>query len=155
MSLMELLENEVNEVDGDKQDLYLIFSLANEDYGIKISKIVQIVEMQTIITIPHVKQHFKGIMTLRGQIIPLMDLRIRFSLPEGEYTDRTSVIVVNVEDQQLGLIVDFVKDVSSIAEKMINRSEEIRNMNNKSQYIEGLGKIDKLVAILVDVEKLV
>ena len=113
-------ENPTLETEEDTQKgKYLIFSLGNEFYGIEIKYVTEIIGVQPITEIPELPDYIKGIINLRGKIIPVMDVRIRFKKSPMEYNDRTCVIVIDVKDTSVGLIVDSVSEVLSIEEEIL------------------------------------
>lgn len=131
---------------------YLTFSIENEIYGISIKNITEIIGMQPITTVPAMPSFIKGIINLRGMIVPVMDLRVRFSRPEIEYNDRTCVIIIELNNIFLGLIVDSVLEVRNISEDKISEPPKINSSN--SEFIEGIGLLEETVAILLSCEKL-
>lgn len=92
---------------------FLTFRLANEDYGLEIRYVTEIIGIQKITEVPDMPCFVKGVINLRGKVIPVMDVRARFSLPERDYDERTCIVVVNVEEKSVGLVVDKVNDVAS------------------------------------------
>ncbi|WP_238884131.1 chemotaxis protein CheW [Clostridium sp. YIM B02551] len=132
---------------------FLTFRLEKETYGIEIKYVIEIIGIQEITEVPQLPEFIKGIINLRGRIIPVMDVRLRFKKNFVEYNDRTCVIVVDINDLSLGLIVDGVSEVVSIKEEDIVPPPDIRN-NNESRYICGIGKVEDDVKLLLDIEKL-
>ncbi|MCI3927109.1 chemotaxis protein CheW [Paenibacillus sp. TRM 82003] len=132
---------------------FLSFSLGAEDYGIEIKYVTEIINLQPITVVPEVPPYMKGIINLRGTIIPVMDVRLRFHKEPKEYNDRTCIIVTHFEEVSIGLIVDSVAEVISIAETDI---VDPPNMNQVSQrYIRGIGKVNQRVKLLLDCSKLI
>ncbi len=131
--------------------LYLTFRLQDEDYGIVVDHVTEIIGMQKITQVPGMPREIKGVLNLRGKIIPLMDARIRFGMPERECDERTCVIVTQVDETTMGLMVDRVKEVVDIAAEQISDSAS----TSQGDYIEGLAKFDKDVKILLNVRALV
>lgn len=129
-------------------DMYLTFAVAGEDYGVVISVVTEIVGMQRIMGIPDVPSYIKGVINLRGKVIPLMDVRIRFGMPEKEYDERTVVIVLDVGDAPMGLIVDRVSEVVEIPKDRIDRKGF--SSGDAKSVVAGLGRIDERVAIILD-----
>jgi purine-binding chemotaxis protein CheW len=148
-----LVENGKEEnVHGNK---YLLFRLGNETYGVNILHVTDIIELQKITEVPDMPDYIRGVINLRGQVIPVMDLRMRFKLDYRKYDDRTCIIIVDIKDQQLGFIVDTVSEVLEISEGNIDPSPEFRDGGIREHYIMGLGKIEGEVKILIDAEHLV
>lgn len=131
---------------------FLTFQLDKEVYGIELKYVTEIVGIQTITTIPDMPEYIQGIINLRGKIIPVMDVRLRFKKEFSEYNDRTCVIVVNVNDLSVGLIVDSVSEVISIPEEEIVAPPDIGKEGNT--FIKGVGKVGNEVKLLLNCEKL-
>lgn len=147
-------EESVREEDEDTQkDKYLTFHLGNEDYGIDIRHVTEIIGIQRITVIPEMPEHIKGVINLRGKIIPVMDVRTRFRLEPRAYDERTCVIVVNVNDTAVGLVVDTVSEVADIPEANIDTSAGI-GRSKSNAFIRGIGKIGEDIKILLDVTTL-
>ena len=140
----------------DKEGKYLTFTLANEEYGIGILKIREIIGMMPITSVPRTPEFVKGVINLRGKVIPVMDLRLRFGMEEMEYTDRTCIIVVEIERQagtvQIGTVVDSVSEVLNVGGTDI---EETPSFGTKldTEYILGMAKIEGGVKILLDIDE--
>jgi len=150
---MSVVAEEVMELDEDTQkDKYLTFFIGKEIYGIDIRLVTEIIGIQPITEIPEVPEYVKGIINLRGKIIPVMDVRLRFKKEFLEYNDRTCVIVIEAREIALGLIVDGVAEVMRIGEENIVPPPEIRAAQNK--YIKGIGKTGNEVNLLLDCDKL-
>ncbi len=132
---------------------FLTFHLAREDYGLEIRHVTEIIGIQKITEMPDMPDYFRGVINLRGKVIPVMDVRIRFRMPSRAYDERTCIVVVNVEDKAVGLVVDQVNEVVDIPEDQIEPSPSTRQ-GNGSRYIQGLGKIGDEVKILLDVATL-
>lgn len=135
-------------------DMYLTFALADEDYGVGIGGVVEIVGMQRIMPIPDMPEYVKGVINLRGKVIPLMDVRLRFGMPERAYDERTVIIVMDVEDAPIGLIVDAVREVLEIPPGQVDRPAQFSRGGARS-LISGIGRIGDRVAILLDTAALV
>jgi len=140
----------------DKEGKYLTFTLANEEYGIGILKIKEIIGMMPVTTVPRTPEFVKGVINLRGKVIPVMDLRLRFKMDAMDYTDRTCIIVVEIESQaemvQIGAVVDSVSEVLNVGGDDI---EETPSFGTKldTEYILGMAKMDGGVKILLDIDK--
>ena len=137
-----------------QKDKYLTFTVGKEDYGIEISHVTEIIGIQKITDVPDMPAYIRGVINLRGKVIPVMDVRLRFRMPEREYDDRTCTVVVSVNGTPVGLVVDTVKEVIDIPENQIELPPEVAESSTQ-RYIKGLGKIGDAVKILLDVEKLV
>lgn len=147
----ELNRNEQEEEDTQKGK-FLTFFLEREVYGIEISLVTEIIGIQPITEVPEVPNYIKGIINLRGKIIPVMDVRLRFRKAFRDYNDRTCIIVIEAKELLLGLIVDGVAEVLEIAEENIVPPPEIKSSQNK--YIKGIGKVGEDVKLLLDCNKI-
>jgi len=136
---------------------YLNFVLDEESYGIEIKKVKELMGMTTITPIPQTPAFIRGFINLRGQIIPIIDLRLKFSLEFREYTKRTSIIVVEVmfggELLLMGLVVDAIRDVASVPDERIISVPYI-NAKIRSEYIIGVANLEAGTMILLDVVKI-
>ena len=147
------LEEEMLEQQEDTQKgRFLTFPLGEESYGIEIKYVTEIIGIQPITEVPELPEYIRGIINLRGKIIPVMDARLRFKKPFMEYNDRTCVIVIDVGDISIGLIVDSVSEVISITDENIVPTPSIQKINNR--YIKGIGKTGNEVKLLLDCDKL-
>jgi purine-binding chemotaxis protein CheW len=154
--MAETMENAtVNLQSEDTQkDKYLTFSLADEEYGIEIKYVTEIIGIQKITKIPDLPSFIKGVINLRGKVIPVMDVRARFGLPPRDYDERTCVVVVNVTAESMGLVVDRVNEVAGIPEGQVE-PPPAGHQEVAGRYVSGLGKIEEDVKILLDVERLI
>ncbi|MFB9276027.1 chemotaxis protein CheW [Cohnella cellulosilytica] len=132
---------------------YLTFSLGQEYYAIEIKYVTEIIGLQPISEVPELPDYIKGIINLRGKIIPVMDVRLRFKKPSVGYNDRTCVIVIEISRISIGLIVDLVSEVMEIPDSEIVPPPEVNQTGNK--YIMGIGKVNHEVKLLLDCEKLI
>ncbi|MEA3544868.1 MAG: chemotaxis protein CheW [Thermodesulfobacteriota bacterium] len=135
-----------------QQDLYLTFHLNGENYAIPIHLITEIIGIQKITRLPDMPECIQGIINLRGRVFPVLDVRVRFGMVQCEYDDRTCIIVVNINDQTTGIIVDRVNEVVEIAGDQV---EPPPHYQSGQQYIQGVGKIGDRVNILLDLGVLV
>jgi len=141
------------EDDHTQQDKYLLFNLGPEVYGIPIAHVINIIELQKITEVPDMPAHIRGVINLRGTVIPVMDLRLRFRLPERPYDDRTCIIIVKVGGKSVGFICDTVAEVHEIPPQDIQEPLQFKRDLDQTQYISGLGKVGDDVRILLDVER--
>lgn len=151
-----MAETKVNmlEMEEDTQNgRYLTFSLEDESYGIEIRHVTEIIGIQTITKLPELPDYLKGIINLRGKIIPVMDIRLRFRKVPVEYSDRTCIIVIDIDDLSIGLIVDNVSEVLTIDEQNIVEPPQI-SKGVRNRYIKQIGKVNNNVALLIDCERL-
>ena len=140
-------------IEDTQEGKYLTFALGNEEYGIEIEHVTEIIGIQNITELPDTPDFVKGVINLRGKVIPLIDVRLRFLLKEKEYDDRTCIIVVNLQNMSVGLIVDCVSEVIDIPAQNVELPPKINN-SKSSRYIKGLGKAQDSVKILLDIQKL-
>ncbi|GHU50849.1 chemotaxis protein CheW [Clostridia bacterium] len=136
------------------QGRYLTFTLGDDIYGIAIKFVVEIIGIQSITIVPEVPQYIKGIINLRGKIIPVIDVRLKFGKEPEEYNDRTCIIVIEIGEVSVGLIVDKVDEVLTIEDQDIAAPPANRT-GFENRYIMGIGKIGNDVQLLLDCEKLV
>jgi purine-binding chemotaxis protein CheW len=151
-NLMELIDDEEDE--DTQANKFLIFDLGEESFGIEIRYITEIISFQKITELPDMPDFIKGVINLRGKVIPIIDVRVRFRLDKAEHTDRTSIVIVQVGEKDIGLIVDTVAEILEILEVNIDPPPHFKSANEKSRYIKGLGKVKGDVKILLDIEKL-
>lgn len=131
---------------------FLVFPVAKEDFAIEIRYVTEIIGIQPIIQIPEMPSYIKGIINLRGRIIPVIDLRLRFLLDEKEYNDRTCIVVVDTEDTGFGLIVDSVSDVVTVAEEDIISHDET-SIDKGNQYINKIIRSEGGAKLIIDVKR--
>ncbi len=141
--------NEENNI----EDMYLTFNVRNEEYAVNISYVTEIVGMQKISEVPDVPEFIKGVINLRGKVIPLMDVRLRFGLPWQDYNDRTTIIVLEVDNVSTGLVVDQVNEVLEISKENIDPPPRWHGTSEQS-IISALGKREDSVCIILDVIRL-
>ena len=139
-----------------REGKYLTFTLAEEEYGIGILKIKEIVGMLPITSVPQTPAFVKGVLNLRGKVIPVIDLRLRFGMGEIEYTERTCIIVVEIESQtgmvMIGIVVDSVSEVLNIKGDDIEDTPTFGTKLN-TEYILGMAKMEGGVKILLDINQ--
>lgn len=141
------------EIEEDTQkEKFLTFFLNKEVYGLEISLVTEIIGIQPITQVPEMPEYIMGIINLRGKIIPVMDMRLRFKKEFKEYTDRTCIIVIEAKELLIGLIVDGVAEVLTITAEDIVPPPEIKAAQNK--YIKGIGKVGEEVKLLLDCNKI-
>ena len=132
---------------------FLTFALGQEAYGIEILKVQEIRGYEAVTTIPNAPPFLKGVINLRGTIVPIVDLRIKLSFPNVEYTKFTVVIILNVSDRVLGVVVDSVSDVLALAPDQIKPAPEFSGAFD-TEYILGMATVEGRTLILIDIEKL-
>ena len=140
----------------DKEGKYLTFTLAEEEYGIGILKIKEIIGMLPITSVPQTPDFVKGVINLRGKVIPVMDLRLRFGMMSIDYTERTCIIVVEISGQAgtilVGIVVDAVSEVLNIKGDDIEKTPTFGTKLN-TDYILGMAKMEGGVKILLDIDQ--
>lgn len=146
------IAEEMDLAEDTQRGKFLTFHIAGEDYGIEIRYVTEIIGIQAITDVPDMPGYIKGVINLRGNVIPVMDVRQRFKLPEKTYEERTCIVVVNVDDKTVGLVVDKVNEVIDIPNGQIEPPP--RSKVESGQYIQGMGKVEEEVKILLDVRKL-
>lgn len=132
---------------------YLTFVLDKEVFGIDIGFVTEIVGMQKISEIPESPDYVKGIINLRGKIIPVIDMRLKFKKSPAEYNDRTCIIVIEIQDIPVGLIVDVVNEVNTIPDSAIVPPPSFKT-GFQNRYIKGIGKSGEEIRLLLDCERL-
>ena len=135
------------------ENRYLLFQVVSEEYGIGIEHIIEIVGLQKITNVPEMPDYVKGVINLRGQVIPVVDVRIRFGIEAKEYDDRSCVVVVKLDEIHVGLIVDEVSEVQIIPTEMISPPPTVQKSAG-SRFIRGMGRVGEEVKVLLDVTKL-
>ncbi|HOP99420.1 MAG TPA: chemotaxis protein CheW [Acetivibrio clariflavus] len=151
--MAETIAVEQEFVEDTQKGRYLTFVIDREVYGIEIKYVTEIINIQKITEVPELPDYLKGIINLRGKIIPVMDVRLRFRKEAKEYNDRTCIIVVDIEDISVGLIVDSVSEVLTISEDNIVPPPDT-NTGFNNRYIKGIGKVGDDVKLLLDCGKL-
>ena len=131
---------------------FLTFVLGDETYGIEILKAREIISLMDITTVPQTPDYMKGVINLRGKVIPVIDLRMKFSMQEEEHTQETCVIVVEVNGTSIGLIVDSVSEASDINGADIEDSPSF-GQGIDTSFIMGLGKVKEKIIVLLDINE--
>lgn len=159
-----LEEMDVAEGGNDLQkNVFMTFRCGKESFAIEIKYVIEIIGIQSITAIPEVADYIKGLINLRGKIIPVIDVPIRFRKKPFEYTDRTCIIVIDVKDTEVGLIIENIAEVVNIEEKNILPPPTIGPSQEQNKYVYGIGKVIELVdgveresvKLLLDPEKLI
>lgn len=148
---MEQIDKKIN-----REGKYLTFSLAGEEYGIGILKVKEIIGIMTITTIPRMPPYVKGVINLRGKVIPVIDLRLKFSMSETEYSERTCIIVVEISGEAgrllIGIIVDSVSEVLNVKGADIEDTPAF-GVKLDTEYILGMARIGGGVKILLEIDR--
>jgi purine-binding chemotaxis protein CheW len=144
---------EFGEDEETEEGKYLTFQLGDEVYGIEIIYVTEIIGIQQITEVPELPEYVKGIISLRGQIIPVVDMRLRFEKPPRDYDERTCIIVIAIDDIDLGLIVDGVSEVVTIPDEEVVPHPDLDEGYSK-KFVKGIGKVGREVKLLLDCHKL-
>lgn len=148
-------EEQLLEEDAEKGK-FMTFQTGKEFFGISISYVSEIIEMQPITKIPEVEDYIKGLINLRGKIVPVIDVRVRFRMEPLEYTDRTCIIVIDVKSTVIGLIVEKIAGVDTIQDEDIVPPPALgRREKEHNKYVYGLARTGDTVKLLLDPEKLI
>ena len=155
MSASEKLDSTLieEEQEDTQEGKILTFSLGNEEFGIEIRYVTEIIRIQKVTDLPDMPPYVKGVINLRGKVIPVLDVRLRFGLQERDYDERTCIVVVTINDMAVGLIVDSVSEVIDIPEENIEPAPKVKK-GEASRFISGLGKVKEDVKILLDIKHL-
>jgi len=132
---------------------YLTFTLGAEEYGVDILKVQEIRGYDSVTRIPEAPDFIKGVINLRGTIVPVVDMRLKFKLGKAEYNEFTVMIILNISRRVVGMVVDGVSDVMQLTAEQIRPAPEFGGAIN-TRYITGLGTLDERMLILVDIERL-
>lgn len=151
--MAEYIDNFEEMEEDTQKDRYLTFLIGSESYGIGVRYVTEITGIQAITGIPELPEYIRGIINLRGQIIPVMDVRLRFKKEAKEYTDRTCIIVVDISNMPIGLIVDRVSEVITIPEQDVVEPPQA-NISTSNRYIKLIGKVENDVILLLDCERM-
>ncbi len=149
-------DDDIDSVDGEDENIdntYLTFQVGGEEYAVPVAYVTEIVRLQKTFAVPDVPGYIRGVINLRGKVIPLLDVRNRFGLEEAAYTDRTVVVVLEVAEAATGLIVDCVSEVADIAPEQIERRDGLRSLGKQSMVL-GMGKRERGVSFILDVATL-
>lgn len=128
----------------------VIFKLGKEEYGVSILQVQEIKRMTDITRVPHTPDYIRGVINLRGSVLPVVDLKKRLNLPQQPYTDDTRIIIVKIEDIAVGMIVDAVSEVMAIQQENIEAPEVVSGI--AADYLSGVGKMDNRLLILLNLE---
>ena len=156
--MAETAVKQLNQAVADKEGKYLTFSLGAEEYGLEILKVREIIGYIDVTAIPQTPHHIKGVINLRGQVIPVIDLRAKFGMETAEVTEQSCIIVVEINQGShtcsMGIIVDRVQEVLDIAAKDIEEPPQF-GATVSTDFILGMGKIANSVKILLDIDRVV
>lgn len=151
--MAEVLEEYMETSEDTQKGKFLTFSVGRESYGIEIKFVTEIIGIQDITIVPELPDYVMGIINLRGKIIPVIDVRLRFKKEAKEYNDRTCIVVIDIKETSVGLIVDKVDEVINIEDDSIVLPPDTK-MGFHSNFVSGIGKVDNKVKLLLDCDKL-
>lgn len=156
--LTETMDQAIKVIRDDREGKYLTFALADEEYGISILKVKEIIGMMQITNVPQTPGFVKGVINLRGKVIPVVALRLKFGMEEIDYTDRTCIIVVEITGSSgtvlMGIGVDSVSEVLNIKGEDIEDAPTF-GASLDTEYILGMAKIEGGVKILLDIDRVI
>ena len=132
----------------------VVFKLLREEYGISILQVQEIKRMADITRVPHTPDYIKGVINLRGSVLPVIDLKKRLNLPYQEYTDDTRIIIVKIDDISVGMIVDEVSEVMAISQENIEPPLNVVG-SIAANYLSGVGKLENRLLILLNMEAII
>lgn len=141
------------EEENSSETNYLAFTIGNVSYALEVGIVTEIIGLQHITPVPNVPKFVKGVINLRGKVIPVMDVRLRFHLEEKEYHDRTCIIVVEIDGAAVGLVVDAVSEVFDLPPANIEPAPSL-GQTIEGKCISGLGKVGSEVKLILDAKKL-
>ncbi|MEE9342218.1 MAG: chemotaxis protein CheW [Gammaproteobacteria bacterium] len=157
MSTAEALDVQIGSEANSQGDQYLTFLLAGEEYGVDILRVVEIKGWQTATQIPNTPEYVQGVINIRGTIVPIIDLRKRFGMPDLEYSQTTVVIVLYVNTQErtrtMGIVVDGVSDVCNVADEDLKSAPDFGG-SISVEYVKGLSTVNENMVILLDIDHL-
>ena len=132
----------------------VVFKLGREEYGVSILQVQEIKRITEITRVPHSPDYIKGVMNLRGSVLPVIDLKKRLNLPPQDYTDDTRIIIIKVEDVTVGMIVDAVSEVTTIDQSSIEPPQAVVG-GIAADYLSGVGKLDNRLLILLNTDAII
>jgi purine-binding chemotaxis protein CheW len=135
------------------EDMFLVFTMEAHNYAVGIQYVTEIIELMPITVVPNLPGCLKGIINLRGSVVPVMDVRLRFGLKEADYTERTCIIVLNNNNVMLGLIVDAVQECMTIEEEM-RMPPPSSSVGGNARYIQGVSRVGGSIQLLLDCQRL-
>ena len=147
-----LLEQELDE--DTAKDLFLIFETDKEEYALDVENVIEIIPLVGITYVPHVSEYIKGIINLRGDIVPVISVRARFQKPKIEYDDASCIVVIRHGEFTLGLITDAVRGTMTIREEQISAPPSAR-LSYSNLFVKSIGQTDNGIKLLLDLEKVI
>jgi purine-binding chemotaxis protein CheW len=148
-----MLHGEMEEEDTTK-DLYLSFIVDDDEYAISVTSVIEIMPLTPITVVPETPDYVRGIMNLRGDIVPVIEIRRRFMKPDREFDDNTCIIIIKYEDYILGLIVDRVVGVYTITEEYVSEPPKAK-LSHSNMFVKNIGKTHDGLKLLLDLDRLI
>lgn len=133
----------------DLSEKYLTFHISEQLYGLSIANVIEIVQVQPVTTLPELPYYAKGIINLRGRIVPIIDINLRFGMPEKEYEDRTCIIIVDLGGLHVGFIVDAVEEVLDIADRLVSPPPKFSG-GAGSRFVTGIANLERGMVLILD-----
>ncbi len=147
------MSNQNNEAGASNETgRYLIFDLGDESYAVPLLKVREVIAQTEITPVPYTPPHFKGVMNLRGQVISVIDMRMKFKMKTAAFTPETAIIILDLNPVSLGIIVDSVNSVMPLRADQINPSPNIES-SIATDYITGIARIDNRLILILEIEK--
>ncbi|MGI5891268.1 MAG: chemotaxis protein CheW [Bacillota bacterium] len=146
-------QNDLHHEEDTQKGKFLTFQLEKESYGVEVRYVTEIIGLQSITPMPDLPCYIKGIINLRGRIIPVMDVRLRFNMLSKEYDDRTCIIVTDINENPLGLIVDQVTEVVNIGDEDLVPPPNF-HQSSQNKFLKSIGKKGSEVKLILDCDKL-
>jgi purine-binding chemotaxis protein CheW len=141
----------------DNVDKYLVFSIADEKYGVPITKVREVIRHELISPVHNATSYLKGVINLRGRIVPIIDMRLKFGMEGRPYNDRTVFIIVDVNGEKevynFGIAVDSVHDVATIADDQVEKLPDV-GFKTKSAYLQGIAKVGTLMVMVLNIDRI-
>ncbi|MGN0482759.1 MAG: chemotaxis protein CheW [Lachnospiraceae bacterium] len=149
------MAEELRVVDQDKKQ-YIVVKIGSEQYGLDINYVDNIVRMQKITRVPKAQSYFRGIINLRGEIVPVMSIRRKMELPDDEFTNNTRIIILKIEQQgSIGIIVDEVKEVVTLGEDQVDKNNSYEGKGGKPAFINGIGHSEEDLISIFDINAII
>jgi purine-binding chemotaxis protein CheW len=139
--------------DAEIKEQYVSFIIEDEYYGVDILKVQEIVGMSKITVVPNMMNYMKGVINLRGRVVPVVDMRLKFRMAERQYDQVTVILIVEVKGKEVGMIVDSVSDVIEIPRNKIQETHQFK-ASIEADFIKGIGNLDNMLVILLDVDRI-
>jgi len=140
-------------IEVESREQFVTFIIEDEYYGVEILKVQEIVGMTRITSVPNMAHYMRGVINLRGKVVPVVDMRLKFNMDEREYDAVTVILIVEVKGREIGMIVDSVSDVVDIPAEQIQNTPHFK-AGIDTNYIQGIGNVNDMLVILLDVNRI-